>query len=93
MVCDAVAAGLTPGTHKNDVRELLGPPDGEGEVSDVYEIGLEAFSPDEVVLGISYNSEGIVDEIRLAHDWGHERLRPRFLGTCGGNWSFERGDS
>jgi hypothetical protein len=92
MVCDAVAAGVAPGARKANVRALLGAPDFEGEVTDVYEVGLEFTSPDEVSLSIGYGGEGVVERVALRHDWGHEVLRPQVRGTrgarCDGEWGF-----
>lgn len=90
MVCDAVAAGVAPGARKADVRDLLGAPNFEDDVSDVYDIGLEFTSPDEVALSIGYDGDGVVERVALRHDWGHEVLRPQVRGTCGGDWSFQR---
>ena len=89
MVCDAVAAGVAPGTTRARIRYLLGAPDGASPETDRYNVGLEFTSPDEVGLSIVYNSEDVVDRVALRHDWGYEVLRLQVPGTCGGNWGFQ----
>jgi hypothetical protein len=90
MVCAAIAAGVVPGATREEIRALLGPSDGGSQVSDVYSVGLEFTSPDEVLLSIYYADTNVAQDVMLHHDWGVEYLRQRIPGTCGGNWSFER---
>lgn len=91
MVCAAIAAGVVPGATREEIRALLGPPDGEHYTqSDTYDVGLELTSPDEVILSIYYGDANVAQEVLLHHDWGVEYLRPHMPGTCGSGWSFVR---
>jgi hypothetical protein len=90
MVCAAIAAGVVPGATREEIRELLGPPDSDFTETDIYDVGLEFTSPDEVGLIIYYGDTNVAQDVMLHHDWGHEYLRPRTPGTCGGNWEFQR---
>ena len=89
MVCSAIAAGVAPGAMREEVRALLGPPDNDdGDVSDIYSVGLELTAPDEILLSIYYGDTNVVQDVLLHHDWGVEYLRPQTPGRCGGNWRF-----
>jgi hypothetical protein len=90
MVCAAIAAGVVPGAKRDEIRELLGPPDGDFAENDIYDVGLEFTSPDEVILSIYYGDQDAAQEVMLHHDWGVEYLRPQTPGTCGGDWAFRR---
>ncbi len=67
MVDDAERAGLKPGATRAFVRDLLGEPDSDPSiaVTEVYELGVAAWSPDEDFLIVEYDAQGIVTRVRI----------------------------
>lgn len=67
MVDGAERAGVKPGATRAFVRDLLGEPDSGSSVSvtDVYELGVAAWSPDEDRLIIEYGAQGVVTRVHV----------------------------
>lgn len=48
---------LQPGTARDEIRQLLGPPQFESEESDVYALGRSPFGVSDEQLALSYDEE------------------------------------
>lgn len=60
MVAAARAAGLVVGANREEVHALLGTPDSGDAASEIWDLGLAAYAPDEGLLIVRYDGDGRV---------------------------------
>jgi hypothetical protein len=66
MITAAEHAGMRYGAPRDDIRRLLGEPDGETASSDSYGLGLEPRGADCMRMVIAYDADDLVDTITFA---------------------------